>query len=170
MGLPGKTGPPGQTGQPGLQGTQGSIGPKVGNDLREDCKIYTMDDYILHIHCRWQLYDLSWFFLLSQGDRGLPGEIGPIGKRGILGIMGMQGKQGSHGAKGQTVSVIFIYFLLYRPCPFLRDSKNSFGFFFLQGEPGERGLSGPLGNFGPKVRPLPLLSDDINYRSMTMPS
>lgn len=39
----------------------------------------------------------------------------------------------------------------------LIGSKKSFG-FFVQGDPGERGLSGPLGSFGPKVRPLPVLS------------
>lgn len=79
----------------------------------------------------------------------------------------MQGKQGSQGVKGQPVSVTCLSFYWSgQSCSFLRDCKKSFAFFFsfsffLQGDPGDMGLSGPLGNFGPKVRRLPILSDDM---------
>lgn len=71
----------------------------------------------------------------------------------------MQGKQGNHGVKGQPVSVMLCFFSFSfcgQSCLFFRDSKKSF-WFFHQGDPGERGLTGVFGNFGPKVRPLTVL-------------
>lgn len=70
----------------------------------------------------------------------------------------MQGKSGNHGVKGQPVSDKKKIIFTGQSYSFFRDSKMSF-VFFRQGDPGERGLSGPLGHFGPKVRPLPVLSD-----------
>lgn len=87
---------------------------------------------------------------ILQGERGLPGHHGASGKRGPIGSIGLPGKQGDVGPKGQPVSsdykfkVAFISLVFTVIKPFL--------LLVQQGDPGEQGLPGVWGLFGPKVQ------------------